>query len=188
MPQKLNALIGSVCCWTHLWQFLCTSYLIIKHSHASMERSKTLSLKWQSWILLAWTFLFLKTKRCSDQRWYCGYFECKKAQSVIERCLIICSRVPWCIKYQRQSTSSTKILVTESTRAFLYSVCKERCLCPSRLAGPLLHPPQLCLLGYYTFTTQSALSKRSWSNPRKSRLHWRKWLCSVHKCQPCVLT
>lgn len=75
-----------------------------------------------------------------------------------------------------------KSLGTESKRAFLWSGCKERCLCPARLAEPVLHPPQLCPLGYYTFTTQSALSKRSCSNPRKSRLHWRKWLCSVHKC------
>lgn len=75
-----------------------------------------------------------------------------------------------------------------NSRAFQWSGCKERCLCPVRLAGPVLHPPQHCLLGYYTFTTQSAQSKRSCSNPCKSRLHWRKWLCSVHKCQPCVLT
>lgn len=85
-------------------------------------------------------------------------------------------------------TSSTNILGTESRRAFLWSVCTERCLCPARLAGPLLHPLWLCLLGYYTSTSQSALSKRSCSNPCKSRLHWRKWLCSVHKCLPCVLT
>lgn len=41
---------------------------------------------------------------------------------------------------------------------------------------------------YHTFTTQSALSKRSCSNPHRSWLHWRKWLYSVHKCWPCVLT
>lgn len=107
----------------------------------------------------------------------------------------ICSVILCCVRHprlymyiQRRGTWSTKTLGAESERAFLQSVCKERCLCPARLAGPLLHPARLCLLGYYTFTTQSAPSKRSCSNPRKSRLHWRKWLCSVHKCWPCVLT
>lgn len=108
---------------------------------------------------------------------------------------LVCSVILCCVKYhglhmyiQRRGTYFTKTLGNESKRAFLWSGCKERCLCPTRLARSLLHPPQLCRLGYYTFTTQSALSKRSCSNPCKSRLHWRKWLCSVHKCWPCVLT
>lgn len=57
-----------------------------------------------------------------------------------------------------------------------------------QISRATITPSLVCLRGYYTFTTQSALSKRSCSNPRKSRLHWRKWLCSVHKCWPCVLT
>lgn len=60
-------------------------------------------------------------------------------------------------------------IATRST--FLPRVYKVRCPCSARLAGPLLDPHWLCLLGYYIFTTQSALSKRSCSNPCKSRLH-----------------
>lgn len=55
------------------------------------------------------------------------------------------------------------------------------------VGGTVLDPSCLCLRGFYIFTTPSALSKRSCSNPHKSRLHWRKWLCSVHKRRPCVL-
>ncbi len=136
----------------------------------------------------------METERSSDQHGEYGCFKCTTAQSLREMChsfaqlYYVVSNILDCVCIQRRGTWSTKTLGTESKRAFQWSVYKERCLCPARLAGPLLHPPWLCLLGYYTFTTQSALSKRSRSNPCKSRLHWRKWLCSVHKCWPCALT
>ena len=50
-------------------------------------------------------------------------------------------------------------------------------------------PPLPARLQPHISPLRSAPSKRSCcSNPRKSRLHWPKWLCSVHKHWVCVLT